>query len=111
MMKHAPGRDCMTAEDFERMHEENRVNKKRGALLTAFLLPWDLACEKLAKMRTDKLVREFADRTVLDSDEHQQLPAVSREMLLRLCEGSAEHALAREKEKGDCDPSPMIIRH
>jgi hypothetical protein len=111
LMKHAPGRDCMTPYDFERLHEENRVNKKRGILLTALLLPWDLACQWFAQMRTDKLLAQFADRTPMDSDEHQFLPAVSREMLLRLCDGSAEHALKREKEKGDCDPSPLIIRN
>ena len=98
---YAPGRDYLTAYDFARMREGNQLRdakEGRGNGLSRTM------GRLAAKRRADQLFLLFADRVV--EEDHNLVPAVSREMLLRFYQGAAQYDLLREHLKGDLDPSP-----
>jgi hypothetical protein len=99
---YAPGRDYLTAYDLARMREGNQLRdarEGRGNWLSRRM-------GRLAsKRRSDQLLPLFADRVV--EEDHKLVPAISRELLLRFYQGSAQYDLLREHEEGDLDPSPL----
>ncbi|MGP0094236.1 MAG: peroxidase family protein [Xanthobacteraceae bacterium] len=102
---YAPGRDCLTAYDFERMGEGNRLRDAREGRGT----PISRLIGRLAgKRRTGQLLLLFADRVV--EEDRKLVPAISRDMLLRFYQGSAQYDLMLEHQEGDRDPSPVIVR-
>jgi hypothetical protein len=91
----APGRDYMTAYDMSRMREGNRVRDAQeghGNWLTRKL------GELAAKRRAEQLMSLFADMSVME-DNHL-VPAISRDMLLRFYQGTAQYDLLRERQAG-----------
>lgn len=95
---YAPGRDYMTAYDFERLNEAMVVQSGRGNVLTRFF-----ALRKANKLSA-LLTRVFGDRVA--EEDKELVPAVSKEMLLAFYLGTAQAQLRREREEGDRDPSP-----
>jgi hypothetical protein len=98
---HAPGRAYLTAYDCARMREGNQLRdarERRGNWLSRII------GRLAAKRRADQLFLLFADRVV--EEDHNLVPAISREMLLRFYQGAAQHDLLREHVEGDLDPSP-----
>jgi hypothetical protein len=102
----APGRDYLAAYDFARMGEGNRLRdarEGRGTTISRWI-------GRLAgKRRVDQLLLLFADRVV--EEDRKLVPAISRDMLLRFYQGSAQHDLMLEHREGDLDPSPVIVRN
>ncbi len=99
---YAPGRDYLTAYDFARMGEGNRlrdIRDGRGNWLSRLM-------GRLAgNRRVDQLMLLFADRVV--EEDRKLVPAISKSMLLRFYRGSAQYDLMREHREGDLDPSPV----
>ncbi|TBR21192.1 hypothetical protein EPO15_10875 [bacterium] len=88
----APGRDYMTAYDFARMREGNRwrdADEGRGNSVSRFL---GLLA---AKRRAEQLVELYADRVV--EEDKKLVPAVSKDMLLRVYKGTAQEDIRRER--------------
>jgi len=89
---YAPGRDYMTAYDFSRLREGNRWRAAQegvGGPVTRFI--GSIA----VKHRTDQLLQLYADR-VANEDKHL-VPAISRDMLLRVYQGTAQMDIAKER--------------
>jgi hypothetical protein len=103
---YAPGRDYLAAYDFARMGEGNRLRdagEGRGTTISRWI-------GRLAgKRRVDQLLLLFADRVV--EEDRKLVPAISRDMLLRFYQGSAQHDLMLERREGDLDPRPVIVRN
>jgi hypothetical protein len=98
---YAPGRDYLTAYDHARMREGNQLRdarEGRGNWLSRTM------GRLAAKRRADQLFLLFSDRVV--EEDHNLVPAISREMLLRFYQGAAQYDLLREHLEGDLDPSP-----
>lgn len=106
--KYAPGRDYMTAYDFARMREGNRwrdADEGRGNALSRFtgLLA--------AKRRAGQLVELYADRVV--EEDKKLVPAVSRDMLLRVYRGTAQEDIRKERASDGVHPDlarPVPLR-
>jgi hypothetical protein len=91
----APGRDYLTAYDFARMHEGHRVQAaraKRGFWLSRMF------AQSSAERMTSKVLALFADR--VHEEDRKLVLAVSREMLLGVCQGAAQADLAIEQQNG-----------
>jgi hypothetical protein len=96
--RYAPGRDHLTAYDFSRMHEGNRVRaaqEGKGNFISRAIK------EFFAKRLTKRIMFAFADRVV--EEDHNLVTAVSKETMLRVLQGSAERDLASERgQNRDC---------
>lgn len=95
----APGRDYMTAYDFARMREGNRwrdADEGRGNAFSRFtgLLA--------AKRRAEQLVELYADRVV--EEDKKLVPAVSKDMLLRVYKGTAQEDIRKERASDGVHP-------
>jgi hypothetical protein len=103
---YAPGRDYLTAYDFARVREGNQWRDARAGRGN-----WLSRCagRLAAKRRSDQLLLLFADRVV--EEDHSLVPAISKELLLRFYQGTAQDDLLREHDEGDLDPSPPPARH
>lgn len=89
---YAPGRDYMTAYDFARMREGNRqrdADEGRGDPVSRFL------GMMAAKRRAEQLLDLYADRVV--EEDKRLVPAVTRDMLLRVYQGTAQEDIRRER--------------
>lgn len=96
---YAPGRDYMTAYDFARMREGNRwrdADEGRGSAVSRFtgLLA--------AKRRAEQLVSLYADRVV--EEDKKLVPAVSKDMLLRVYQGTAQEDIRKERASDGVHP-------
>jgi Animal haem peroxidase len=98
----APGRDYLTAYDFARMHEANRLRDAAAGRGNCLSRLFGLLA---AKRRTAQLMPLFADRVV--EEDRKLVPAISRDTMLRFYQGSAQHDLMIEHLEGDLDPSPL----
>lgn len=90
--RYAPGRDYMTAYDFARMREDKRwrdAQKGIGGPVSRWL------GEIAVKKRTSQLLQLYAD-TVANEDKHL-VPAISRDMMLRVYKGTAQADIAAER--------------
>jgi hypothetical protein len=99
--RYAPGRDYLTAYDFTRMREGNQLRdarEGRGNWLSR------LTGRLALKRRADQLLLLFADRVV--EEDHNLVPAVSKDLLWRFYQGGAQYDLLQEHLEGDLDPSP-----
>jgi len=90
--RYAPGRDYMTAYDFSRMREDKRWRDAKDGvggplyrLLGAFAV----------KARTDQLLQLYADRVA--NEDKTLVPAISRDMMLRMYKGTAQADIAAER--------------
>jgi len=99
--RYAPGRDYLTAYDFDRMHEGDRVRKAQQGVGNWFTR---LFAQMAAKRRTNKLLMQFADR--VHEQDHKLVTAISKQMYLRHYQGAALVDLLREREDA-LDPSPV----
>jgi hypothetical protein len=97
---YAPGRGYLTAYDLARMREGNQLRDARDGRGN-----WLSRCmgRLAAKRRADQLLLLFADRVV--EQDHELVPAISKEMLLGFYQGTAQYDLLREHTEGDIDPS------
>lgn len=89
---YAPGRDYMTAYDFARMREGIRVraaSEGRGGPVTRWL--GSIA----VKHRTDQLLQLYGD--VVANEDKQLVPAISRDMMLRVYQGTAQADIGAER--------------
>jgi hypothetical protein len=89
---YAPGRDYMTAYDFSRLREGNRWRASRegiGGPVSRFL--GSIA----VKHRTDQLLQLYADRVA--NEDKVLVPAISRDMLLRVYQGTAQADIMAER--------------
>ncbi len=77
---YAPGRDFLTAYDFSRMHEGNRVKAALSGQGNCFTR---LVNEVVAKRQTARLLKLYADK-VVEEDRHL-VPAISSETLRNVC--------------------------
>jgi hypothetical protein len=96
--QYAPGRDYMTAYDMARMREWNQwrdAQEGRGNVLTRTLGRF------AAKRRADQLIELYADRVV--AEDNKLVPAVSRDMMLRVYQGSAQADVSRERAASGLD--------
>jgi hypothetical protein len=98
---YAPGRDFLTSYDFARMREGNQLRDAREGRGNRLLR---LLGRLAAKRRAEQLMLLFPDRVA--EEDHNLVPAISRDMLLRFYQGAAQYDLLREHEEGDLDPSP-----
>ena len=99
--KFAPGRDYMTQYDFSRMREAVRLDcnpRKLGSWLCSLLNGGR------SKLSTNTFMI-FADR--IAKEELDLVPAISKEQLLRIYQGTALCDLRKELIEGDLDPSPV----
>ncbi len=89
---YAPGRDYMTAYDFSRMREGNRWRASQegvGGPVSRFI--GSIA----VKHRTDQLLQLYADRVA--NEDKTLVPAISRDMLLRVYQGTAQADIMAER--------------
>ncbi|MBI3297126.1 MAG: hypothetical protein HYZ75_03110 [Elusimicrobia bacterium] len=89
---YAPGRAHMSAADMKRMREGNALRDEsegRGSWFSR----WQGVLA--AKRRADQLVELYAD--VVVEEEGRLVPAVSRDMLLRVYRGLAQEDIRRER--------------
>ncbi|MDX6769149.1 MAG: peroxidase family protein, partial [Elusimicrobiota bacterium] len=89
---YAPGRDYMTAYDFSRMREGNRWRAARegvGGPVSRFI--GSIAVKK----RTEQLLQLYADRVA--NEDKVLVPAISRDMLLRVYQGTAQADIMAER--------------
>ena len=89
---YAPGRDYMTAYDFSRLREGNRWRAAQegiGGPVTRFV--GSIA----VKHRTDQLLQLYADRVA--NEDKVLVPAISRDMLLRVYQGTAQADIMKER--------------
>jgi hypothetical protein len=89
---YAPGRDYLTAYDFSRMREGVRYRASEegvGNPLTRFL--GSLA----VKARTEQLLQLYADRVA--NEDKRLVPAISKDMLRRVYEGTAQADIMKER--------------
>jgi hypothetical protein len=89
---YAPGRDYMTAYDFARMREGNRWRNAQegiGNPVSRFL--GSIAI----KHRSDQLLQLYADRVA--NEDKVLVPAISRDMLLRFYQGTAQVDIMKER--------------
>lgn len=86
----APGRDYMTAYDFARMRESTT--------------PW--LASFAAKYRTDQLLQLYADRVA--NEDKVLVPAISRETLLRVYQGTAQIDVMRERALDGVHPDLQV---
>jgi hypothetical protein len=89
---YAPGRDYMTAYDFSRLREGNRWRAAQegvGGPITRFI--GSIA----VKHRTDQLLELYADRVA--NEDKVLVPAISRDMLLRVYQGTAQADIMAER--------------
>ncbi len=89
---YAPGRDYMTAYDFARLREGNRVRAAQEGIGGPL---YRLFGSMAVKKRTDQLLELYADR-VVNEDKHL-VPAISRDMLLRFYQGTAQTDIMAER--------------
>jgi heme peroxidase len=97
---YAPGRDYMTAYDMTRMREWNQWRDKqdgRGNPISRTL------GRLAAKRRADQLIALYADRVVTEDGKH--VPAVSKGMMLRVYQGSAQADITNERARVGLDPT------
>ncbi len=90
--RYAPGRDYMTEYDFARMREDKRWRDSQtgiGGPVSRWL------GEIAVKKRTSQLLQLYAD-TVANEDKHL-VPAISRDMMLRVYKGTAQADIAAER--------------
>jgi hypothetical protein len=90
--RYAPGRDYMTEYDFARMREDKRWRDSQagvGGPLSRWL------GELAVKKRTDQLLQLYAD--VIANEDKTLVPAISRDMLLRVYRGTAQADIAAER--------------
>lgn len=93
---YAPGRDYFTAYDFARLNEGERAGtgvngrSEGSSLLLAQCNP----------RQSGRLLRDFADLVV--EEDRKLVPAISREMLHRVCRGVARTDLEQEQKQGVC---------
>jgi len=90
--RYAPGRDYMTAYDFARMREDKRWRDSQsgiGGPVSRWL------GEIAVKKRTSQLLQLYAD-TVANEDKHL-VPAISRDMMLRVYKGTAQADISAER--------------
>lgn len=89
---YAPGRDYMTEYDFSRLREGNRWRAAQegvGGPLSRFI--GSIA----VKHRTDQLLQLYADRVA--NEDKVLVPAISRGMLLRVYQGTAQADIMAER--------------
>ncbi len=90
--RYAPGRDYMTAYDFARMREDKRWRDSQagvGGPVSRWL------GEIAVKKRTDQLLQLYAD--VIANEDKHLVPAISRGMMLRVYQGTAQADIAAER--------------
>lgn len=102
---YAPGRDFLTAYDLGRMHEGERVKAAREGIGNCFSR---YCAEQAARKQWSEILHVYADRVV--EEDRKLVPAISKEMVVRYLEGSAQAQVRREHEEGDRDPSPIVHR-
>src|SRR5262249_3999781 len=76
LLTYAPGRDYLTAYDFARLHEGERV---RAAVTGHFTVLGRLVQRWVALRQTARLLDTFADLVV--EEDRKLVPAISKEML------------------------------
>ncbi|MGD9681729.1 MAG: peroxidase family protein [Candidatus Obscuribacterales bacterium] len=86
---YAPGRDYMTAYDFARKAEGDRLREGRKGLVSGFLSALS------SRRRVRELLFHFAD--VVANEDKKLVPAISRERLLGFLDGSAHAEILEEK--------------
>ncbi|MBI5247747.1 MAG: hypothetical protein HY923_11265 [Elusimicrobia bacterium] len=89
---YAPGRDYMTAYDFSRLREGNRWRAKQEGIGGPF---YRFLGGLAVKKRTDQLLQLYADRVA--NEDKALVPAISRDMLLRFYQGSAQADIMAER--------------
>jgi len=102
---YAPGRDYMTAYDFSRLREGNRWRAAQegvGGPITRFL--GSIA----VKHRTDQLLQLYADRVA--NEDKVLVPAISRDMLLRVYQGTAQEDIMAERALDGVHPDLAAAR-
>lgn len=96
---YAPGRDYMTAYDFARMREGNRWRDADEGRGNAFSRLTGLFA---AKRRAEQLLELYADRVV--EEDKKLVPAVSKDMLLRVYRGTAQEDIRKERASDGVHP-------
>lgn len=89
---YAPGRDYMTAYDFSRMREGVRAEaaeQGRGSAVARLL------GAAANKHRTDQLLQLYGDAVA--NEDKKLVPAISRDMLLRVYQGTAQVDIMKER--------------
>ncbi|MBI3289635.1 MAG: hypothetical protein HYZ74_08980, partial [Elusimicrobia bacterium] len=89
---YAPGRDYMTAYDFARLREGNRWRAAQegiGSPVSRFL------GAIAVRHRTDQLLQLYADRVA--NEDKVLVAAISRDMLLRVYQGTAQADILKER--------------
>lgn len=95
---YAPGRDHLTAYDFNRMAEQESLYAGSN-FMSRFVA-------RLSMLRRSHEVLHLFGDTIVEEDK-KLVPAISKGMLLSFYQGTAQAQLKREHEEGDTDPSPQ----
>jgi hypothetical protein len=89
---YAPGRDYMTAYDFSRMREGVMWRAKQEGVGSPLMRVLGVLA---VKHRTDQLLELYAD--VVANEDKALVPAISRDMLLRVYQGTAQADIMAER--------------
>ncbi len=100
---YAPGRDYMTAYDFSRLREGNRWRAAQEGVGNPVSR---LLGVTAVKHRTDQLLQLYADRVA--NEDKVLVPAISRDMLLRFYQGTAQADIMAERALDGVHPDLRV---